>query len=193
VQPLFADYRARNLAHGYETVRHWRYTFGYFDNGVPIVDEMRFIWRDHNGEICWHQPFNTHSQDSFFNWLNAPAYHVRQTQPLITHLALEMYRRRPDWRDAFPDPLNFSRQKFALHFVREMTRQSVIDPALIKPMRESLESFLQTPSAMIGRRFYDLVRRVLRLFNLHHLIKRIMGQRLSQAIYIRFVSSTKID
>ena len=91
-------------------------------------------------------------------WLNAPAYHVTQTQPLITYLALEMYRRRPDWRDAFPDPLNFSRLMFVRHFVREMTQQGILDPVFVMPMRESLELFLQTQPAMIGRRFYDLVR-----------------------------------
>ncbi|MBI5053904.1 MAG: hypothetical protein HZB52_11650 [Chloroflexi bacterium] len=163
LRPLFEQYHDALFSNGYATACHWRYTYSRFDNGVPVADDMRYIWRDHDGESRWHQPFNTQGDDSFFNWLNAPAYHVTQTQPLITHLALEMCRRRPDWRDAFPAPLNFSRQAFARHFVREMIRQSILDPAFVTPMRESLESFLQTPFAMLRRRFYDLIRSVLRL------------------------------
>ncbi len=190
---LFEHYRDRVFSNGYAETRHWTYSYRRFDNGAPIADVMRFIWRDHNGDTYWPQPFNAQGGDSFFNWLNAPAYHVTQTQPLITHLALEMCRRRPDWRDAFPDPLNFSRLMFARHFVREMTRQGALDPVFVTPMRESLESFLQTHPAMIGRRFYNLVRRILHLLNLQRLIKRIMGQQLAKAIYIRLVSPTEID
>jgi hypothetical protein len=190
---LFEQYRDALFSNGYFAARHWHYTYSRFDNGVPIADDMRYIWRDHDGESRWPQPFNTQRSDSFFNWLNAPAYHAAQTQPVITHLALEMRRRRPEWRDAFPDPLNFSRLMFARHFVREMTRQGVLDAVFVTPMREGLESFLQAQPAMIGRRFYDLVRSVLRLLNLHPLIKRIMGQHLAKAIYIRLVSPTEID
>ena len=193
LQPLFEHYRDALFSNGYAAARHWRYTYSRFDNSVPIADDMRYIWRDHDGETRWPQPFNTQSDDSFFVWLNAPAYHVTQTQPLITYLALEMYRRRPDWRDAFPDPLNFSRLMFVRHFVREMTQQGILDPVFVMPMRESLELFLQTQPAMIGRRFYDLVRSFLRLLNLHRLVKRIIGQNLAEAIYIRLVSPTEID
>jgi len=190
LQALFADYRAQNLAHGYEAARQWRYTHGYFDNGAPIADVMRFIWRDYDGEKRWVQPFRTQGDDSFFIWLNSSAYHCTRSQPLVTNLAFEMYRRF-DWHQVFHDPLGADRSEFARWFVHEMNYRALIDPVFVRPMKENLEKISVSYRQYILRFLYYILRAPLRLFGLHHIAKKIIGRPLVEKIYSRMVMPTR--
>jgi hypothetical protein len=43
--PLFDDYRAQLLSHGYEKAKSWPYSFNQFANGVPISEPIRREYR----------------------------------------------------------------------------------------------------------------------------------------------------
>ena len=67
---LFRRYRALLHAAGYQRSRTWPYTYGRFDNGVPVPDRAREVYRDLGPAAeRFGDPLATTSPDSFFEWL----------------------------------------------------------------------------------------------------------------------------
>jgi glycosyltransferase involved in cell wall biosynthesis len=137
LRPLFRHYHSRLLAHGVATARHWSYGYGAFANGVPIAEMARQLWRDNDGEHRWPQPFDTSGPDSFFSWLNQEA-HADAGQPLLSNLALEVYRQRVDLQQAFTDVIATHRRAYIDWFIRDAAAQHQIDAAFVEPMRQAL-------------------------------------------------------
>jgi hypothetical protein len=46
LQPLFAEYRKRLLANGYEQTASWPYTYDFFDDGEAIPGELKILYRN---------------------------------------------------------------------------------------------------------------------------------------------------
>jgi glycosyltransferase involved in cell wall biosynthesis len=127
--PLFVEYRDTLLARGYDTVKAWPNAFGSFDNGVAIPDSARRAYRGVDPEgTRWRNPFSTTGPASFFEWLNQPALAGPGGLPLITHLALQIYRERPDLQRAFPDVLDRDRGAYAAWFASNGRREHALDP-----------------------------------------------------------------
>ncbi|MBI4476791.1 MAG: sulfotransferase domain-containing protein, partial [Acidobacteria bacterium] len=78
-----------------------------FDNGVPISEfVVQTYFEACGGDLTrWPNPCATASQESFFDWLNAPA--EQDPRPgdrvLVTNLAHAIYKARSDLRELFPD------------------------------------------------------------------------------------------
>lgn len=100
---LFEKYRDLLVQKDYLNTKDWPYSFGKFDNGVPLHDLIRQLYNGlkSNG-IDFGNPFSTGHNNSFFNWLNKP---VKPGSP-VTNLLDYIYYLRPDLQKAFPDHLN---------------------------------------------------------------------------------------
>ncbi|HXG93051.1 MAG TPA: glycosyltransferase [Blastocatellia bacterium] len=110
---LFEMYRDRLLKHGYKDTKNWPYAFGYFDNGVKILDAMRGIYLDMGDEVKrFGNPFNTSSPDSYFNWLIEPVDGEADHDRKITHFWYGVYKHRWDVQQAFPDVFGQHRAAF---------------------------------------------------------------------------------
>ena len=100
---LFARYVDLLRGQGYFECRDWEYSFGSFDNGVPIPMTARRIYQemgDAAGVFC--DPFRASGSHSYFHWLNEPAGPPGSTGRL-TRLWDAVYRSRPDVQQRFPD------------------------------------------------------------------------------------------
>ena len=109
---LFERYRSALADAGYEETRHWPYAYDRFDNGVPIPEVARSIYRDLGEEVaCFGDPFHAASPDSFYRWLSEPidGAPVRRQVSRLWH---GIHRSRPDLQQAFPDPLGADRRSF---------------------------------------------------------------------------------
>jgi glycosyltransferase involved in cell wall biosynthesis len=136
LRPLLENYRDRLLAHGHASTRTWSYSYETFDNGVPIPEIARQLWRTHGGEDRWENPFATGIPESFFAWLNEEAHPKLRSPLLVTNLALAIYRIRLDLQQAFPDVLNTHRRGFVGWFAHDAERQHALHAAFVRPMRE---------------------------------------------------------
>jgi hypothetical protein len=109
---LFERYRGALVEAGYEETRHWPYAYDRFDNGVAIPELVRSIYRDLGEDVArFGDPFGARSSGSFYRWLSEPVdramAHLR-----VSRLWNEVYRRRPDLQQAFPDMLGVDRESF---------------------------------------------------------------------------------
>lgn len=96
VAEVFAAYAEALLAAGWREAQRWPYAYGVFDNGVPIPDVAREIYRGlGDGVERFGDPFRT-GGGSYFDWLNQPS-----DGP--TRLWRHVYASRPDLQEAFPD------------------------------------------------------------------------------------------
>jgi glycosyltransferase involved in cell wall biosynthesis len=138
IEPLFAEYRDRLLANGYHEVQRLPYAYSRFDNGVAIPDAARHLWRNLGEGARWPRPFHTQEHGSFFSWLNQEVQEGAGRWPLISNLAMELYRQRWDLQQAFPDVLGVHREAYANWFVVSVEEQHQLDPAFVAPLRASL-------------------------------------------------------
>ena len=67
---VFHRYQSLLEAAGYWKTRHWPYAYGHYDNGVPVPETARRIYRDLDTKARrFGDPFATAHPDSFFRWL----------------------------------------------------------------------------------------------------------------------------
>lgn len=69
---LFDAYRLLLARAGHFTYRREPYDYDRFENGVRIPRIARQLYRQLEGKRSPGNPFETHSADCFFNWLNEP-------------------------------------------------------------------------------------------------------------------------
>ncbi|NOK60610.1 MAG: hypothetical protein GFH27_549297n209 [Chloroflexi bacterium AL-W] len=199
LEPLFKHYCDRLLANGYQEVRQWPYAYGQFDNGVALPDAARYLWRNLDNGTKWPYPFQTRSETSFFNWLNQEVYDSTHT-PLISNLAMELYRERWDLQQAFPDVLHTHREAYTRWFTQSVETQYKLDTAFIQPIADSLAVIDQQDevpetiafpdltngtaphSASLRTKFYYALRVPLHKTGLHKPIKQLLGPHASYAI-----------
>ncbi|MFN7941429.1 MAG: hypothetical protein U0X73_07500 [Thermoanaerobaculia bacterium] len=101
--PLLAEYRARVLAAGHESLRGIPYGFAHFEPGhIPIPSVLRRLLArvDPHGER-FADPFDAAAPAGFFRWLSAPLDYPRGT---LDRAALAIWEDRPELAARFPDP-----------------------------------------------------------------------------------------
>jgi Glycosyl transferases group 1 len=127
---LFRQYRDLLMANGHEQAKKWPYAFGYFDNGTKIPDIARRMYHALGAKRKkFGNPFSTACARSFFSWLNEPA--TRRPGETITRLWYEIYYKRPDMQQAFPDIFARHREGFVQWILtRGKTEYQIDDPLL---------------------------------------------------------------
>ena len=109
---VFARYLERLEQAGYHETKTWPYAYDRFDNGVPIPDLARELYRNLGAAVDrFADPFRTAGSDSYFSWLRNG-----ERKPgcagVVSNLWRIIYERRPDLQNAFPDPEGFDRDHF---------------------------------------------------------------------------------
>jgi glycosyltransferase involved in cell wall biosynthesis len=98
---LFADYGRALDENGWTETCGVPYAYGAFDNGAPVPDLARRLWREQGpGRVRFGNPFCAEPAGSFFRWLVTP----ESPDAVLSPLLRAMRDGRPDLVDAFPDP-----------------------------------------------------------------------------------------
>jgi hypothetical protein len=115
---LFERYVQLLEAHDYGRSRTWSYAYGRFDNSVQIPDLVRQVYLELDGAAAgFGNPFRTDGPGSYYRWLNMPA-DDSGARARVTRLWEQVYRRRPDLQQAFPDLMNGDGRAFYEWVVR---------------------------------------------------------------------------
>ena len=125
------DYVARLDAAGLTQATARPYSFGAFDNGVPIPDIARALLRDLPGSReRFPDPFTTGREDSFLHWLTSPDQRLGADHR-VPVLWGEVHRRREDLRRAFPDPAGRDQGAFLAWTASSGLREHGVDARLL--------------------------------------------------------------
>lgn len=137
LRKLFDHYDRALMENGFAAARGWEYTHRAFKNGVLIPRFARTLWREVDGDgDRWPDPLSTENPEDFFHWLNRPAAGTgKKGAAVMTNLAMELYRRRPDVQRSFPRLLNEDREAFARWFVAQGCAGEKIDPLFAAPLK----------------------------------------------------------
>lgn len=134
------DYMARLEAAGLARTAAAPYSFGAFDNGVPIPDIARALLRDlPDSRERFPDPFASMAEDGFYRWLMAPDERLG-TGHRIARLWGEVYREREDLRRAFADPAGRDQDAFLAWTSTFGVREHQIDPRLLPAVRHEASS-----------------------------------------------------
>ena len=134
VRDLTRQYAARLEANGAATCQKWPYAYGYLDDGSPIPDVFRQLYRTTPAVADWAgaDPF----AKSCAEW-NEPI--DAQTIPL-TRPMLAVYQGRADVRLRWPDLMGADREAFRRWFVQTSDLQALVPPCYVDPVRQPLGS-----------------------------------------------------
>jgi hypothetical protein len=106
---VFRRYRSALDSAGYHQCKRWPYSFGRFDNGEPIPELARRIYRDLGDEAQrFGDPFETGARTSFYQWLKE----TPDQGGSLSRFWRAVYEKRPDLWRAFPDPQGKNRRSF---------------------------------------------------------------------------------
>ena len=115
---LFDHYTTLLNAAGYQTAKNWPYAYDHFDNGVPIPNVAREIFRNlGTAADRFGDPHRASGAGSYFRWLNEPIDPGGNSALTLTHLWRAIYEQRPDLQAAVPDGLGGNRANF-IHWAR---------------------------------------------------------------------------
>lgn len=197
---LASEYAERLHAHGYTRVKTIPYGLARFENGTPIPASARRLWHDMHGERHWAQPFRVDNAKSFFAWLNSDESVKAPDAPLVTNLALELYRLRLDVQALWREPLGADRRAFAHWFLNTGAREHELDDAFVEPMRASFQALVTEPDALsdpygeprastyvpsptLKRRVYYAIRNPLRRVGLHRVVRAVLGEPMTDQLH----------
>jgi hypothetical protein len=108
---VFRRYRELLLVAGYQQTKSWPYAYGHFDNGVPVPDIVRLIYRELGDAVgSFGDPLKTSAPGSYFKWLVRPEH--EHNPNALTNLWRAIYDRRPDLQHVFPDPSGHDHESF---------------------------------------------------------------------------------
>lgn len=97
LRDLFELYRVLLLTHGHLERRSLPYAYGSFDNGVPVPDVVRAVYRESRLDGVQPRPFAT-GAGSFFEWLRTPWTEGSR----ISNLFAALFARSADLKAADP-------------------------------------------------------------------------------------------
>jgi hypothetical protein len=107
---LFDHYTTLLNAAGYESAKSWPYAFNHFDNGIPIPEVARDVYRNIGSAADrFGDPRRATGPGSYFHWLNQPLDPEGDPALMVTELWRAIYERRPDLQAAIPDGLGDNR------------------------------------------------------------------------------------
>ena len=128
---MFKVYRDLLYASGYQTVKDWPLSYGFFNNGVAVPDIARKIYRESvDLQRRYPDPFSTSEAANYFNWLNSDVK-SQDEKPIITQLWHEVYRRRIDVQKVFPDIFGDNRVAFTEWIMNYGSKEFKVDSAFL--------------------------------------------------------------
>lgn len=137
VRELFENYKKDILIAKNLDKSDLKYGFGTFDNGVKISDVMRMIyWErvDLKTEFC--NPFLSEGH-SYINWLTSEA----RAGSLISNLVEQMYLRRKDLKELYPDLWGADQLKVLKWAILSFNEEYNFDTYFSKKLADSLSKF----------------------------------------------------
>jgi len=136
IAPLFRLYEESIRREGQETLHHYPYQYGRFDNGLVVPEVARRALRQIDPEgKRWSDPFSTMEPDCFFDWLRRP---VDDNAVPLPRLALLLWDHREDLQRFFVRPWKEDRLRFAHWFVESTNAPEQIDPAFTEVVARAL-------------------------------------------------------
>jgi hypothetical protein len=159
VERLARSYAAELTKFGSDECRAWPYAFGAFEDGVPIVDAIRYAYRT-------SEPIQRDAGANPFAlshaYFNRAAFPQAAESPLVTHLMRGLWDMTPRIQSQFPSPEGASRRAFASFFVSLLAPDLGIPRPYVEPVVESLgslERFIASaPAADLVARGMHLLR-----------------------------------
>lgn len=148
LQSLLDDYHDRLERHGQQEFLGCSYGFGYFDNGAPIPDAARRVFRERL------EPYSGNPFSDLPTLLNLPAQDVLPNpHGMITRLGYELWRSRSDLSENFNLRDAGSQIQFAKWLVADRGESERLPGFLLEPVlaglrlwREEQDVPLQSPS-----------------------------------------------
>jgi glycosyltransferase involved in cell wall biosynthesis len=115
-----------------ETCCRWPYSYGFLDDGAPIADVMRKLYRT-SGEVeRWADP------DPFARTVNDWNQSIDGEWPPLSRVMLAVYQSRPDVRLTWPDVKAADREPFARWFAESAESQQLVPTCYVTPVIEAL-------------------------------------------------------
>jgi len=128
---VFERFRQALDRAGYAETRRWPYAYATFNNGVPVPDFARQLYRALGDEVeAFGDPLEAASSTSFFRWLTAAA-DGGGPERRTTRLWREIYLRRPDLQQAFPGAADHDHDGFLQWTADWGVNELAISPALL--------------------------------------------------------------
>jgi hypothetical protein len=143
---LALEYAGRVMGHDHARFRTHQYAFGSFDEGTPIPDVIRVLYREDAGLR------KTAGDDPFANALVFLFEEARGLPAILSAVWLHhRYLQR-----VFPDPLGSSREGFYAWFVESGAVELGIPRAFVEPVRRALIAYLASEGDACDRGRIDL-------------------------------------
>lgn len=134
---LVEEYATMVKKFGIESVKGWKYYYGYFKDKVKINDFIRIAYRNNEiiQRICGEDPF-VHSE----YFLREPVKPEEKDKsiPLITHIMYTLWESRADLKNVFPDIWNRDRLSFCQWFIDSAEREYGFTQEYTEPVLQSL-------------------------------------------------------
>lgn len=126
-------------AAGHRECCNWSYAYDRFDDGSPIIEELRALYRSDSRiqSDAGEDPFALGHR--YFN----QSYDSAIRQPLISHVLYHLWSKRADLRQYYPDPLTTHRSALANWFVASASTEHAIPDCYVEPVRASIRRFDQ--------------------------------------------------
>jgi hypothetical protein len=130
---LFRRYVALLNRAAYQESKAWPFGYSHFDNGTPIPDVARRLYRALGPESDrFGDPFQTARPGSFFDWLNEPVDEVRDSSRIVTRLWQGVYDERPDVQRVFPHIFGSGRRRYLKWTVRYGLKEHGIPECFVR-------------------------------------------------------------
>jgi len=109
---LFSLYLTMLEEEGWWETRGLPYAWERFDDGVPIPDLVRQIYRElESTGYVFEQPFSSTRSAGFYRWLKTRTDAAPDAKG-VTNLWYNVWQRRPDLQRAYPDPVGNDHDRF---------------------------------------------------------------------------------
>jgi glycosyltransferase involved in cell wall biosynthesis len=147
---LFHKYRELLVRSGHNECKKWPYAFDSFANGVKIPALARQLFQQLGDQASqFPNPFNVRGPRTYYQWLTEDVQGNEGEKVGISRLWYEVHQRRPDVRNAYPDPLGTHRDLFLEWIVRSGFTEAQIDERLA-PWRAGQEGLPDVGARQAG-------------------------------------------
>jgi len=162
-------------SHGYGEASGWKYAYSAFDDGTPIPEVARDLYRTMgDGRLRFGNPFAV--ADGFKSWLNRP--HGTPSSGL-TRLLHHLWSTQTHFQIAFPDPAGRHLQPYFEWLQRDGERAYGLSKDFVKPLRAGARSSrrrMRLPSLPSARHVFWTIWGSWPLRTVRNMVRRWIGE-----------------